>query len=438
MRPSHRGRAVTIACLSAITLLGPPCSAAEAGRSIGLANGVKETPLRADSLADSVGVNVNLATLPAPDDAAVASLTKSLGIRHIRIPLLKNDAPYDAIVKEFAIRSGTRVLGITDCPLPLGFYAQAGIVATDIAAFQAAIGGYLEAYEAVNEPDTRSERDPHWASHTVSCMSTQSGALPGVPYLAPAIANEEYAPQIGNVSKLVDRGNIHRYFSGNNPGTSGWGDTNACGVYGSLSWAQCEASLNVGPKPKIITETGYNSSTEVDGLTQAKYLGRELFVNLQAGIARTYIYCMNSYTGGDGFGGSGLLETNLAPKPAFTAIEHVIALFKDEGSDTIARAPITYSILTAQPTIRHELFQKRDGTFLLAVWNETASWKASGGGEIRVPKTPVTVGLPFVPGEGTVEALDDRGDIQSVGLTSSGTSSTFSVDDHVAVFAFKR
>lgn len=409
------------------------------GSSFIAPNAATETPLRADLLADSVGVNVDVPNMALAAVPVEASATLALGVRHVRVGLLKNYPAYDNKLNQFLTTSGTLALGSTDCPSPLGYYATAGIVAADVAAFETAIGGRLEAYEALNEPDARGYFDSHWAADTVPCMQTQTNAVAGIPYLAPALVNSPAnAAALGNLSSLADLGNLHRYFSGNNPGTPGWGGRTTCGVYGALNWALCEAAINSGAKPVVITETGYNSQTEVDEPTQAKYLSRAIFVNSQAGVPRSYIYCLQSYTGGDGFGGTGLLRADRSPKPAFTAIQSEIAAFSDGGTDAIPRAPLSYSIGSAPVTMQHELFQKRDGTYLLAVWNEAVSWKTNGGPAIVVPSAPVTVTLPFVPRIASAQALNDLGVFKASVLTKAANSLTFAVDDHMTVFAFKQ
>jgi hypothetical protein len=92
------------------------------------------------------------------------------------------------------------------------------------------------------------------------------------------------------------------------------------------------------------------------------------------------------------------------------------------------------------------LFQKRDGTYVLAVWNETSSWNPNAGvsngsgqfyGEpIVVPAQSITVNLPYAPNGLSVKSFNDAGNFSTVTPTVSGNSVTLPVDDHVTFVSF--
>jgi hypothetical protein len=398
-----------------------------------------ETPFRALDVSNSFGVNVDLSDISSANVAPTASLLKSLGITHVRIGLLKNDASYDSTVSSFLSQSGASALGITNCIAPLGPSLSSGITASDIATFNSAIGGKLEGYEAMNEPDAQASADPLWVQNLESCMQQQENAIAGVPFVGPAISNElAYASDVGNQTSIINYGNFHRYLSGHNPDTPGYGGTYSCGVYGALNWAICEAQIVSGSEPLTITEQGYSTTNEVDQTTQAKYLSRAFFVNANAGIARTYVYTLTSYTGGDAFGGDGILNTDLSTKPAYTAIQSTLGELSDtaEGS---APASITYAIVGAPSTLEHQLIEKSNGSYVLVLWNETPSWNTTTSVPITVAPTNVTVAFTFPVTSVKATSLSDAGSPttpNSITLATNGI--IVPVDDHLTFITFSK
>ncbi len=400
---------------------------------------LSESPMWSRNFVDSMGVHVDTVNnLPSPNVAPVAMLVKQMGVRHVRIPIVAS-TPYAATVAAFLSGSGAKALGIAGCSEPLGETATSAVMSSDITTFQNAVGGALEGVEAVNEPDSRASADPNWVADTISCMQTQVGALPSLPYLAPSLQYPlTAAPELGSVANMVSAGNIHRYFSGHSPNNPGYGGNYPCGVANSLPWAICEAQIVSGNQPMYVTESGYNSDSEVDLPTQAKYLSRVYFVNANAGIVRTYLYCMVGYTGEDGFGGEGLLEPKtLAPKPAYYAISSLTSAIDDPSTISAVLSTVKYS-LTGPASLEHLLMRKRDGTYVLALWNETESWNPATDTEVAVPAQNVTIKLPFAASNVSGEALNDSGAFaaSTVSADSSSTKLTVPVDDHITLVFF--
>jgi hypothetical protein len=398
-----------------------------------------ETPLRAQDVINSFGINVDVADTSSANIAPTASLLKSLGITHVRLGILKNDPTYDSAVSQFLSQSGASALGITNCTAPLGPSLTSGITASDIASFNSAIGGKLEAYEAMNEPDAQASADPLWVQNLESCMQGQENAISGVPFVGPAISNElGYASAVGNQTSIINYGNFHRYLSGHNPDTAGYGGTYSCGVYGALNWAICEAQIVSGSEPIAITEQGYSSTNEVDLTTQAKYLSRAFFVNSNAGIARTYVYTLTSYTGGDAFGGDGILNTDLSTKPAYTAIQSTLNLLADtaEGSTPAA---VNYVTIGAPSTLEQQLIQKSNGSYVLVLWNETPSWNTTTNAPITVAPTTTTVVFPFPITSVKATSLSDAGAPTTPSAITLATNGIIvPIDDHLTFITFSK
>jgi hypothetical protein len=347
-------------------------------------------------------------------------------VRHIRDGILDADPSYDKAVVQLLDASNAKLDGITDCA-GIQYYLGSATTSKDIEAFDNAIAGELEAVEGPNEVDAR--HDTNWAADTIKCLPDLRSAEPSLPFIAPSLSNQvKDASKLGNLSSYVDFGNGHRYFLGRNPATSGWGATSSCGVYGALSWSICETRLNSGSKPIIITETGYNSQTEVDETTQAKYLSRLPFVNLRAGISRSYIYDLKDYVG-DSFGGDGLIRGDDSEKPAFNAVSNEIRYFSDRGAAPASKSfPIKVS---GTSTIDHMLFAKRDGSYILAIWNETPSWNPISNEPIAIALQTVTITLATPPTSLSAVTLNDSGNLVAKQLSASSNAFVCQVDDHM-------
>jgi len=397
-----------------------------------------ETPLAADALADSVGLNENIVGTTNPATASdwqtLLALLHGLGVRHVRDGIINSNLYYDAAVKAILAASNAKLDGITACA-PFA-NSTAPTSAAQIQAFNAAIGNGLESVEGPNEVDNA--RDANWVADTLApgCLPSLPAAEPSLPLIAPSLADPYHnGASLGNISAYVTEGNIHRYFSGRNPGTAGWGGRVGCGIYGSLVWAICTARVNAGPKPVVITETGYNSHTEVDELTQAKYLSRLFLVDLQAGVAHSYIYCLRDSAAASA-GNDGLIRFDDSLKPAYAAVASEIAYFSDPGS-TVTRAPFAYAIRAPSTSMDHLLFRKGDGSYILALWNETQSWNPLDFQRIVVPAQTVAVTLPSAPTILSAVSMNDSGVLVTAAVTSSPQGITATVDDHVTFINFR-
>jgi hypothetical protein len=390
-----------------------------------------ETPLAADALADSVGLNSQTPLLYTQADfTTIVSAEKALGVRHLREGILNGMAPYDAALSSVLNATNASVDGIGDCA-GLASNSAAPTSAASIQQFNAAIGNRLESVEGPNEPDLRG--DPKWVADTIACLPGLRSAT-HLPFVGPALGDPtDDASSLGDIAPLVDEGNLHRYYAGRNPGTPGWGGTSSCGVYGALPWALCLSRENTQSKPIVVTETGYNSQTEVDETTQAKYLTRAFLVDLQAGVARSYVYDIKDNPADGSFSGNGLLRSDDSQKPAFTAIENEISYFTDRT--THVAVPLTYSLKNT--SLDHQLFQKSDGTYILALWNETASWNVvTNSPNVVVPQSQ-TVLLGRVPSSVSAVAFTDTGSLVPAATTTAGADITLPVDDHVSLVSFK-
>jgi hypothetical protein len=159
------------------------------------------------------------------------------------------------------------------------------------------------------------------------------------------------------------------------------------------------------------TETGYGTASNyntysLDLPTQAKYIGRTLIQQLENSIARTYLYqfsdiCSDNLNGcPGGYAEFGLVAmnngdyTNLTPKPSYYEVQGLIATFSDPGTPFTV-TPWSYGISGTTANIVLAPFQKRNGTYVLAIWNKSPGWTTSAPFQaISVPNQTVNVTFP--------------------------------------------
>jgi hypothetical protein len=138
--------------------------------------------------------------------------------------------------------------------------------------------------------------------------------------------------------------------------------------------------------PVMITETGYMMFPEaqqytIPAGTGASYIPRTLLLAYMQGVKRTYMYELLDEVSSPGYG---LIDENMNPKPAFLAVQNLIANLWDKGS-SFTPGKLAYSLTGGGSTLKQILFQKRDGSFWLVVWLEQSSYD-----EVNLAYTPVT------------------------------------------------
>jgi hypothetical protein len=200
-------------------------------------------------------------------------------------------------------------------------------------------------------------------------------ALAHLSVLGPSLVHRESQQQLGDISAWLDYGNLHPYPGGQAPDRdSHMGDQLARGA------------LNAGSKAIQATETGYHNalatesghrptSEQVAGI----YMPRLYLDYYRRGIARTFAYELIDVwpdsSGAEIFDHFGLLRNDMSEKPAYAALERLIGLLEDRGP-SFAPESLDYRLEDAPPTLRRLLFQKRDGSFYLALWNAVSVWDA--------------------------------------------------------------
>lgn len=351
-RPPRRWRTTTLA----LTALIASCFASG------------ETPVAADIIADSVGINVHLhyTDTPYANFGLVQRLLADLRVRHIR------DGLVDTTWDEFYKRHNTLgQLGIHCVYVTSPHQSE-----TLLAAFPDRVKYDFEGYEAPNEYNNSG--DAHWSETLRTFVpvlyrvahNSHSLAGPAI-MIGPSLTQPDAFSKLSGLQRNFDYSNLHNYLAGRNPGTPGWGG----GGYGSINWNVDLARSAWGEKPIMTTEIGYNTDPDnrqgipedVDG----KYLPRLILEQLLHHIQRTYIYELidvgPQVSKNDA--AFGLVHHDGSKKPAYIALKNLIGLTTDSG----ARPPLgelSFQILGDTTDVHHLLAQRGDGSYLLFVWIE--------------------------------------------------------------------
>jgi hypothetical protein len=341
----------------------------------------------ADAFVDSVGINIHLHNQDTPysNFPRVRQSLRDLGIRHVR------DGLIDTTWKEYYDRHNE-----------LG---RSGIKGTFITSpdqneqllldYPLRMNDSFEAYEAPNEYDQ--SRDPNWVTTLPGFLSKLNNAIKAdsrashFPIVGPSLTRPDSYEKLRGVCSF-DYANLHDYFAGRNPGTTGWGANG----YGSISWNLSNVSIACPDKPVITTETGYQTDTALtQGVPEevaAKYVLRVFLEQRRRGIQRTYLYELIDLPSGRATGDSrfGLLRPDYSAKPAYTALMNLLHLLADPGP-SYTGAQFNFVLTGDLSNVHHVLLQKRSGSFYLALWVEEPCYDVDSKKAIPVPDHHIVV-----------------------------------------------
>jgi hypothetical protein len=187
-----------------------------------------------------------------------------------------------------------------------------------------------------------------------------------------------------------------------------------------MKWAQ----VNSPGEPIWATETGfwskpgtYYGGFGVSEAIQAVYIPRALLEFWNAGVARTFIYELADDQSDAFFG---LIRSDGTLKPAFGAVSNLLSLLKDPGPD-FTPDELAYGLSGGNSSIHQSLFQKRDGSFYLALWVEALSYNFQTSQPIAVPSQNISLNLNRTVLSATTYQFDDAGKMTTTTLTPGQT-----------------
>src|SRR5579859_3549419 len=227
---------------------------------------------------------------------------------------------------------------------------------------------------------------------------------------------------VGNLASVTDYANDHVYFgSGNAP-------------LSTLQALNSDANLAANGKSVINSEMGWyttgstTDSSAVSPTVQAKYMLDGLMDAYQAGNAKTYLYeLLDQHAGSTNTEYNfGLFNADGTPKPAATAIHNLTTLLSDHGG-SFTPGQLGFQLSGTLATDNSLLLEKSDGSYWLAVWNETRLSGPTSPTDISVPNHTVTLTLA---GTANIQVFDPLTGTSSVQSANGTTSIALSVPDH--------
>ena len=390
-----------------------------------------QTPVAAraaDDVAESVGVNAhfdytdtNYYVRLGETRAALCAL----GVRHLRHGPLTDPNGHAALLS--VVRAcGVRVTAVMTprtgpwpAPLDLDPEATRRLIAAAHALTYADGTSAVAAFEGPNEYDVSHGSDPDWADtlrryqRLLYNLLDADPDLHTRPVLAPSFAYHQSTTALASFPEAFDALNMHPYPGGGPPEPA-----LADNLASYRAWAPGVADV-------VVTETGYHNAlgdgTAAGGYigqpgvpeaVEARYLPRLFLEHLHRGVSRTFVYelldLFPNPAGNHQEHHFGLLRNDLTEKPAYHALQNLLALFADPGP-AFEPGPLAVAVEGGPADLRSLLFQKRDGTFLLALWRPARSyetpegWRSGEAGRVLdVSPAAVTVRLAGPVGSAAV------------------------------------
>ena len=195
--------------------------------------------------------------------------------------------------------------------------------------------------------------------------------------------------------------------------------------------------------PLVITEFGYFSMPQagwymlgVDEPTQAKGVLNGYMDAATAGVKRTYVYELldekpdpQSKSGEMHYG---LFRNDNSPKQVAHAIRNLTSILNTSTArraNVAARGTLTYTLSEMPVSGNSLLLQKKDGRFVLALWNETPIWNRATGTPTTSP--PARVELDFGAKASRVDLYDPLVSAAPLESHRDLRQLTVNVPDHV-------
>lgn len=373
-----------------------PLEASDDVKSSGQDQLLDSTARSSDKFVDSIGVNTHLDSNleNSTFDSILLGKINGAGIRHVREALLDYNY-YRQRLKQMS-DSGIKLDLVVDKNLATPTHLPSIDSTVNLVNTYISQGVKINSIELPNEYNNSRlvwnnlpppSDWPKWLfefSRDFSNRIKNNPSTPNITVVAPTLVTYAAVPlleQAGPIKNYVDYGNVHWYCHFlSDPNAPGLG--NLCNLDSDLA----NFGRPYAGKPIMITETGIATSSNIAGepaqfqsrlLSEAvasKYQSRRLLELFNRGIARTYLfelYIRPSATPTSIDYYFGLIDKNGREKPAFTTIKNMITLTKDAGADFTA-GKLKYR-LQGPSSLRQTLLQKRNGQFLLWLWNEVDS-----------------------------------------------------------------
>jgi hypothetical protein len=349
--------------------------------ALGATGARAQAPVPAQSsraFGDSVGVNIRLSHVTSGygDFETIFARLREAGIRYVYDPLCATCGPQIDRLRRLAA-AGIRATVSIDTPWSAGTAA----IGPTLQTIKNQLRGSVVAVAGVNEPDLTG--DPLWIPKTRAYTTELYQRVKADPALAhlqvigPSLVFRGSRAALGDLSSVVDRGNLHPYPGGRPPMLI-------------LADERQIMSAVSGSKPLVATEVGYHSDLgELGGHRGAPedvigaYTPRVPLEAFRFGIERTHFFQLaDQFSDAEAVQFNypkwqnrfGLLRDDLSPKPAFFALRNLMRAVRADSAPVPAPGSLRYALEGAGSDVRQLLLRSADGGFRLALWRDASIW----------------------------------------------------------------
>ena len=453
------------------------------------AQAVSVTAKRADSFTDSVCVNTHLGYDETPYAAQYNTVKQKLvelGVRHIRDGGTQNYV-IDRLKDLAAAGIKTNyIMNPTVGTAPNSSYWVGGTYNQINDLIKNKIGtNVVDAVEIANEIDLNygyyswrkgdtaklnddSASPLYWVSYIRSLTKDTWNALKSdpatasIPVIAPSLGRTyTYGNKspLGDLSNVVDWGNVHSYPFGGNPFNNPYTYDTIAKYYHDGNFPSVNIDENpyifdvyggpFGSKPIASTETGYFTTNTYKGISETvhgKYMPRLFLEYFRKGIVRTcsYEFLDQWNQSDDPEANFGLLRNDLTPKPAYTALKNLLVRLGDTAPNakTFTPTALDYTLTVTPPPgydrtqfVHSLLLQKASGVFYLVLWHEISNGDitTTPTRSIEPPAMPTKITLNSPVSYAMQSIWDDAGNRTEKQAAISNKTISINVTDKVTV-----
>lgn len=435
-RGSPATRRIALAAALALACFAPVSTVPGGAGPVVARTGVFQT-MRVVDFLNTLGVNTHIGSDPYNDPADLAGKLRYLGISHVR-----QSSPIDTagLARMQALgRSGVKFALIVNGGGPVDLEGAMRTVHE--------MAPFLDAVEGVNEAAIYpiSYKGIEGIDAAVALQKDLWEAVQASPALTGAAvfmftiggADPKDFPSIGDMSAYADFANVHSY--------PPHGIRPIFVIHAAIDGGRTSAAS----KPVVVTETGYYTLPNHDAWggvpesVQASYLLGLLLDQAAAGTARTYLYDLID-DGPDPQRTNrehnfGLFRFDGTPKPAATAIHHLTTILADASAEarTFRVVPLLGTAVGVpyNHTGNALAFEKRDGTRVLALWNQQQLWDP----DTRTAKDAVhiSVDVRFPAPMPSIELYDPLVGAEKLAQYHGVSSLTVDLTDHPLLLVIK-
>lgn len=392
---------------------------------------------QAQALVDTAGVNTHLTytnTVYYTSWPQILSALTTLGVKHLRDGYW-NVVANDPVAEEHQELANAGIT--TDYVIPWGNEPTP----QQLQQFRADVGD-MEAIEAPNECDTPGACGGGGNAGIANVIGMLPSLLSdaqtaNVPLMGPSFLLPTSYATAGNLASLMNLNSLHLYFGGRNPGSPGWGAEDPEGNdYGSFAYWVNQSNLDAPGIVPVVTETGYISSPTtstpftIPESVEASYVPRTLLLSFQNGYQECFFYQLIDDPSSTS--GYGLLNSDLSPKPAYTALQNLLSLMSDPGG-SFSPGTLSFNVTGGGSDLEQMLFEKSNGDFYLVLWLEDPSYNPVTNQTVAV--TPENVALHLQNGYATTTdyQFNNAGSVTAFNQPENNGTAILTATDQISV-----